>query len=387
MMIPIAAVLISVAYLLYVMAGYPLLLALLARLRKSPPNATEPLRKTVSVLIPVRNGELFLREKLESVLASRYPRELFDVLVVSDASEDGTDAIAMEFAPRGVRFLRIERGGKAAALNAGMPLLQGEILLLTDVRQRLHPDCMQYLVNRFADPEVGVVSGDLLIEGGQTPGEKNTGLYWRYESWIRKNLSVAGSVLGATGPIYAIRRELAAPLPPETILDDVYLPLGAIFRGYRSILEERAKAYDYPTSLQSEFRRKVRTLAGMYQLLVLCPRLLWPGNPIWLAFVSVKLGRLFMPFALITIAIASLFLPPYWNVAALGAQVLFYGIGLVDPRIPWTFPGKRITSSIRAFLVLILAAFCGLSYFFLPTRVLWKETKVNKAPAWRLSRG
>jgi cellulose synthase/poly-beta-1,6-N-acetylglucosamine synthase-like glycosyltransferase len=325
---------------------------------------------------------MFIREKLESVLASAYPRELFDILVVSDESDDTTDSIVAAFAPRGVRFLRVPRGGKSAALNAGIPLLTGEILLLTDVRQRLDPDCMQHLVNGFADPEVGVVSGDLVIRDGDTMGEKNTGLYWRYESWIRKNLSAVDSVLGATGPIYAIRRELALPLPPETILDDVYLPLSAIFAGFRSILEERAKAYDYPTGLQSEFRRKVRTLAGMYQLLVLRPKVLWPGNRIWLPFVSVKLGRLFMPFAFMAIGVASVFLPFYWAAAAVLLQVVFYGIGIVDPYIPPSFPGKRLTSSIRAFLVLILAALCGLSYFFISPQDLWKETKVNKAPAW-----
>jgi hypothetical protein len=111
-----------------------------------------------------------------------------------------------------------------------------------------------------------VVSGDLIIRQGDLE-ESNVGAYWRYESWIRKQLGRIDSTLGATGPFYAIRRELAVPIPVDTLLDDVYLPLSAFFLGYRLVVAEEARAFDYPTNVNIEFGRKVRTLAGNYQLL------------------------------------------------------------------------------------------------------------------------
>src|SRR5260370_1196685 len=125
-------------------------------------------------------------------------------------------------------------------------------------------------------------------------------------------------MFGATGPFYAIRRELAVPIPPDVLLDDVYLPLAPFFRGYRLVVEESARAFDYPTTLETEFRRKVRTLAGVYQLIRIYPRLLLPGNRMWFHFMSYKVGRLLLPHALILIAACSFFLPHPWRAWALG---------------------------------------------------------------------
>src|SRR5271168_4632216 len=231
---PIAAFLFlfSAALLIYVIAGYPLLLLLFFR------RAGQSIRKayvsrSVSVLIAVYNGETFIRRKLESVLSLDYPRELMEVMVVSDGSTDSTESVVEEFAPRGVRLLRVPRGGKAAALNAAIPQLTGEILVLTDVRQPLAPDSLRHLVACFSDPTVGVVSAELQILEGERHEEADMGLYWRYDVWIRKQTSRIGSTFGANGPCYAMRRELAAPLAPDMLLDDVMLPLGAFFQGYR----------------------------------------------------------------------------------------------------------------------------------------------------------
>ena len=145
-------------------------------------------------------------------------------------------------------------------MNTALAQAKGEILFFTDVRQQFHPDSLANLVACFADPEVGVVSGELVIRDGTGIEEASVGLYWKYEKWIRKQLSRLDSIMGATGCIYAMRRELAIPLPEGTLNDDMYLPLEAFFRGYRVILDDSALAFDYPTPLASEFRRKVRTL-------------------------------------------------------------------------------------------------------------------------------
>ena len=155
----------------------------------------------------------------------------------------------------------------------------GEILFFTDVRQTLAADSLRNLIANFADPKVGVVSGELVILDKAGHEDAQVGLYWKYEKWLRKRLSRIDSLPGATGCIYAMRRELAGPLPPDCLLDDVYLPMIAFFRGRRLVLDETAKAYDTAISRETEFWRKVRTQAGVYQLLGWFPQLLELAEP------------------------------------------------------------------------------------------------------------
>jgi poly-beta-1,6-N-acetyl-D-glucosamine synthase len=376
----IALFLLSVGFCAYTLFGYPLLLGLLARWR------ARPVRKaawpaTVSVILPVYNGEPWIAAKLESILALNYPAELVEILVVSDGSTDATESIVRGFAGRAkIEFLAVPNGGKAAALNAGLSRACGEILFLTDVRQLLHPESLTNLVACFADPQVGVASGELVIRDGAGLEEASVGLYWKYEKWIRKHLSSLDSVLGATGCIYAMRRELAAPLPEDTLNDDMYLPLGAFFRGYRVILDDSALAYDYPTALGSEFHRKVRTLAGVYQIVWSYPALLGPGNRMWIHFVSHKLARLLMPWAMIAAAIASFGLPATWKMWVIGAQASAYSLAMADACLPAWFPLKRLTSPFRTFAVLMIASLCAPAILFVPARRLWKETQVTGKP-------
>jgi poly-beta-1,6-N-acetyl-D-glucosamine synthase len=364
---------------LYVAAGYPLLLACLAR-RNARPVRREPIEPHISIIIAVFNGEQHLKQKLDSVLALDYPREKTEILVASDGSTDRTSQIADSYAERGVRLLRLPRAGKPAALNAAIPQASGEILILTDVRQRLAPDSVRRLVACFADPSVGVVSGELVIGPGVRQEEAVIGLYWRFETWIRDRLSAIDSMFGATGPFYAIRRELAGPLPPEILLDDMYLPLAAFFKGYRLVMESSARAYDYPTSLETEFRRKVRTLAGNYQLLRFFPQLLGTANRMWLHFVSYKIGRLLLPWALMAILISSFFLPPALRGPVLAVQGVFYAMALLDRYIPEASRLKRWTSAERTFVVVMIAAIAGFSVFFVPPQRLWKVTSASTEP-------
>lgn len=379
-MIATALFLLSAAFVLYVLAGYPLLVAALARRRGRPVRKNLEYR-TVTILLPVRNGEPWIRDKLRSILSLDYPRDLVQAVVISDGSSDRTEDIVREFASEGIELLAVPAGGKALALNAGLARARGEILFFTDVRQALAPDSLKNLMACFGDPEVGVASGELIIRAGETQAEAHTGLYWRYEKWIRKSLSRIDSVLGATGCIYAMRASLAAPLTPGTILDDVNLPLGAFFRGYRIVLDETARAYDFPTSLKTEFRRKVRTQAGVYQTIGAFPALLGPSNRMWIHFVSHKLGRLLLPWALVTAAISSFFLPPGWREAAIAAQTAVYAFALADTLTPERFPLKRLTSPVRTFVVLMAAALCGVSIFFVPQKALWKETRAGARAA------
>lgn len=367
---------ICVAAGLYIVAGYPAFLGLLAHL-KARPTLKEKQRKTVSIIIAVHNGERFINEKLESIFRLEYPRELIEIIVVSDGSTDRTAAVVERFALDNVTFVEIPRGGKCTALNEGISRAKNEILVLTDVRQTLERESLQFLVDCFADPVVGVVSGELKIRSGKDSGENSTGLYWRYESWIRKQLSSIDSMFGATGPFYAMRRELAVPLPTYILLDDMYLPLAAFFRDYRLIQEDRAVALDYPTTREVEFRRKVRTLAGNYQILAAYPRLLGPRNRMWFHFMSYKFGRLILPWIFLAVFVSSWFLPGPWMDVALGGQGAFYLLALIDPWVTDRTALKRLSSTARTVVAMLAAAVWGLSVLFVPPRTLWKETKIE----------
>jgi poly-beta-1,6-N-acetyl-D-glucosamine synthase len=366
-----ALFLLVATFTFYTVLGYPLLLAWLARRVRPVKKAFEPRR--VSVILPVRNGERWVKPKMESLLALNYPADLLEILVVSDGSTDNTDRIMEGYTGRrGVQLFKVPAGGKALALNRALEEAHGEILFFTDVRQQLSRDSLRNLVACFADPAVGVASGELVIRKGLTSGEAGVGLYWRYEKWIRTRQSRLDSVIGATGCIYAMRRELARPLPADTLADDMYLPLAAFFKGYRVILDDSAKAFDDPTNLSSEFRRKTRTLAGVYQVAGYYPALLGPGNRMWLHFVSHKLARLLLPWALLILAVTSVGLPNPWRIIVWCAQVGVYGLAALDGVLAESSPLKPVTARLRTFVVLMAASLCAVAILFVPARKLWK---------------
>ena len=367
----------SVGLLFYFLFGYPLLLAVFPW-RPGPPIAKDPTRvRPVTVLLPVYNGEAFLRQKLESILGLDYPKDLLEVLVISDASTDATDSIAGEFASSGVRLLRVPKGGKAAALNAGLQQARGEILFFTDVRQKLAPDSLRHLVASLADPSVGSVTGELHIVTGDRQEEADMGLYWRYEVWARKQMTRIDSIFGATGCIYAMPRALVEPIPADTLGDDAAIPLGAFFRGYRMILDPEAKAFDLASPLGSEFERRMRTLAGLWQTLARRPGLLGPGDRMWLHFFSHKIGRLILPWLALAAVGSAFGLPSPWREAVLAAAAAFLALAALDSRLPQRSAPKRLTSAARTILVMLAASFCSISVFWVSPQRLWKRTRVG----------
>lgn len=368
----------AAAAIAWVLLGWPLWLYWRARNRPRPFRRDgQPLPCTI--LICVKNGASYLRQKLDSVLQLDYPPELRKILVASDGSTDETEAIAREYEARGVQLLCLPGGGKSRAITSALPYLEGEILVITDVRQALDRQSLRKLVACFGDPTVGVVSGELLIRDAATLQEVAIGAYWRFETWIRNCMSRVDSMLGATGPYYAIRRRLVRPVPDGTLLDDVYIPLGAFFEGYRLVMEPGALAYDYPTSAQTEFRRKVRTMAGNYQLLRLYPQLLFK-NRLLLDYVSYKLGRLLLPIFLILLFAGTFGLPEPWRMLAFAGQAFVYGLALVDLALPDGFPGKKLTSAARVFVVMMIAALCGISVWFVEPTTLWQPTQIPTRP-------
>jgi poly-beta-1,6-N-acetyl-D-glucosamine synthase len=358
----------------YVIILYPLLLAWMAA-KWPKPMVRAPSYPRVSFVIATFNGAVFLKDKLDSIFALDFPTENIEIIVVNDGSTDMTGSIARAYG-RGVIVLDIEKAGKSAALNRGIALASAEVLVFTDVRQRLAPDSLRLLVENFADPRIGAVSAELQIRPGDSAAQRNIGTYWRYERWMRLNLSAIDSIFGATGSYYALRRELAVTIPPNTLLDDMYLPLDAFFRGYRLVVDHRAQMFDYPTDLSTEFGRKVRTLAGNYQILRAYPQLLGPRNRLWFHFLSYKFSRLLLPFALLAAAGSAMVAGGWLAIFSVTAQVLVYGAALLDLAIREGGLFKKLTSPIRTFVVMMLAAICAVSILFVPADRLWRTTRV-----------
>src|SRR5208283_5512504 len=181
----------------------------------------------ISIVMVVHNEQGVLDHKLRNLLSLNYPPEQTEIVVVSDGATDGSSEVLKGFS--GISRLRViwkpNRCGKAAGLNDARSAATGEIVVFTDARQTIEPDAVRFLLENFADPEVGCVSGELML-GDPDSGEttQGLGLYWRIEKRIREMESAAGSVIGATGALYAVRRSLLVKLPPDTILDDLYIP-------------------------------------------------------------------------------------------------------------------------------------------------------------------
>jgi biofilm PGA synthesis N-glycosyltransferase PgaC len=371
----ISGALVSYSYL-----GYPAWLWL--RARWSPrPVRRGTITPSVSVVMVVRNEEAILSQKLDNLIALEYPADQLEIVVVSDGSSDGTASILAEYAREpigGRRVLPLLKGisqGKAAGLNDAIKHASGEILLFTDARQLIEPGALRMLVENFSDPAVGAASGELML-GDPSLGEtgKGMGLYWRVEKKIRELESASGSVAGATGAIYCARRSLleSSPLPEGTILDDVLLPMQIVRQGSRVIFDSRARAWDSPDLGDGrEFSRKVRTLSGNYQLLQLAPWLLTSEDSIRFEFISHKLSRLAVPFALLAMLIAALFLSsPFYRIA-LVAQLAFYALSLAALAGIKIGPLSRIADPARTFLVLNSAAVIAFINFITGRKAIW----------------
>jgi len=365
----LSALLIGYAYV-----GYPVWLWL--RSRWSPrPIRRGPGEPVVSAVMVVKNEEDVIARKLENLLTLNYPPERLEVVVVSDGSTDRTVSI-LDKCAQDSRVKVIEKAesrGKAAGLNDAIAAAQGEILLFTDARQQIEPDALRLLIENFSDAEVGVASGELML-GDPASGEtqKGMGLYWRIEKKIREMESASGSVAGATGAIYCARRSLLDPLPEGTILDDVLLPMQAVCKGSRVIFDSRAQAWDSPDLGGSrEFSRKVRTLSGNYQLLQIAPWLLSSKNVIRFEFISHKLMRLVVPFGLLALFIACIFLSSPFYRAMLVAQSVFYGLSLLALGGIKVGPLSRIADPARTFVVLNTAALVAFVNFVTGKKAVW----------------
>ena len=369
---------ISVLALVYTYLGYPAILRILARWWPLPVIKGDG-TPSVTFIIVAYNESRVMRRKLENVLSLDYPTDRMEILVGSDASDDGTDEIVRHYADRGVRLVRAEtRRGKAHLLNELAALAKGEILVLSDSRQVWESEAVRRLVAPFADPKIGCVSGGLLMGGGGNAAGEGTSFYRRYEHAIRRDHGEFRTMLGATGAIYAIRRCLYEPVPQDTILDDFVIPMNCVLKGYRVYYEPQAIAWeDCPSAAIQEFSRKVRTLAGNYQALTRMPILLIPfKSPVLWQIWSYKVMRLLSPVCLMAAFIACGLLSPSGSLYAglLVGQATFYSAAVIGLVFPGVKGVRKLAAIPTAFVTMNAAAVVGFYRFIAGTQsVTWRR--------------
>jgi glycosyltransferase involved in cell wall biosynthesis len=365
----------SFAMIAYTYVGYPAIMALLARFA-SRPWRKDSFNATVSIVMAVHNGAQKIREQVEH-LTSLDPARVREVIVVSDGSNDGTAEILGNLRDMRVKAILLpEQVGKAAALNHGIAAATSEILLFIDIRPKVAPGALAELLSNFADPAVGCVAGELVLnsDGHDAAASAVSGVYWRYEQWIRNCEAAWDSPVGVYGGFYAARRSLVQQFPAGIILDDMYQPLSILRQGYRSVLDRTAIVTDtWPAKAAGEFQRKVRTLAGNFQLVSMAPWVLGVRNRVLFQLVSHKLLRLVVPYFFLLMLISATWLgveSPAWGIVA-AAQWALWLVALASLRMHIPFLHK-FAAAAGALLVLNAAAIAGLYKFLFTQGPLWR---------------
>src|SRR6266498_1087960 len=259
----------------YVYVGYPLILAVLARLRRKPTKYPE-ITPQVSILIAAYNEQEVIASKLENTLSLDYPMNCMQIVVAVDGSDDHTAEIVETYAVRGVELsYDVQRRGKMAAINRTLPRLRHEIVVFSDANNLYDADALLELVKPFSDPKVGAVTGSKNIMDDPDAHAKADGLYWRYESLIKKNETRLGSCTGVAGEILAIRRNLYQPPPDHVINDDFFIGIGVLRQGYRLVYASNAHSYERSSLTEKdEAIRRSRIVAGRYQAMLMAGKLL-----------------------------------------------------------------------------------------------------------------
>lgn len=382
-----------ILFIAYVYVGYPLIVALLARLTRKKeeyPAHTPP----VSILIAAYSEQEIIAAKLENTLALDYPRERLQIVVAVDGSDDRTAEIVQGFAGRGVELSHdTRRRGKTVAINRTLPRLKHEIVVFSDANNMYAPDALRELVKPFSDPRVGGVTGSKNIADDADAHTQADNLYWRYDSFIKTNETKIGSCTGVAGEILAIRRSLYLAPPAHVINDDFFIGMGVLRQGYRLVYAPQAHSVEGSSLTEhDESVRRSRIVAGRYQAMLMAGSILPWQNPllIW-QIVSHKFMRPLVPLVMIVAFLATLaaciwppaaqelpwlYLATPFNLIFLGAELFIsflavFGGSLKDRG----FLGKLLY--IPTFLVNSnLAAIFGLYSFFTGRQTaLWKRAR------------
>ncbi len=326
-----------ICMILYVYAGYPLIITLLARRfpRKARPVFTD--LPTVSLIISAYNEEQAITGKLENSLKLQYPRELLEIIVVSDGNQDHTRELTLTYADKGVLSEHCnERHGKSAALNRGIRRATGEILLFSDANNHYADDAVLRLVAPFAESSVGLVTGAKLIRGDTDALEASESKYWQYESFIKKQETRFNSTTGVAGEILAVRKADCPQIPDVVINDDAYIAMRIALSGKRIVYEPGARSYErISATAEDEHVRRARIAAGRLQLLKLFFVPLLMRRPLYFwQVLSHKFLRLAVPLAMLGALVFNIFAltDAFYMVVVFFLQLLFYAAAVLSSK-------------------------------------------------------
>jgi cellulose synthase/poly-beta-1,6-N-acetylglucosamine synthase-like glycosyltransferase len=372
----------SLTIIFYTYLAYPIIISILAKFKRKKDNFIISEYPTVSIIMPLFNEAEVIEQKIKNLLKLDYPRQKIEILIGSDGSYDNTELILKKNIHKGIKFFsQRKRQGKPYTINKLASYARGEILFFTDARQEIESSALKRLVRNFADAQIGCVSGELIYRKKEGIASRGVGLYWEYEKFLRQKESQIYAMIGATGAIYACRKELFEPLPDDIILDDLYTPFMAVKKGYRAIFDREAKAYDeIAETPREEHRRKKRTLAGNYQIFFRMPEMLNPfKSKIALQIISHKLLRVLMPFFMIAFFVSNLMLagsPFYYHLFIL--QSLFYLLALTEAIL------RRRLNRIKKLFFGVPYMFCLLNFSALVG--LWEFVFGKQDVRWEKAR-
>ncbi len=350
-------------------AGYPVVAFVCSRLfgrKPDAPSVAEDDLPFVSLLIAARNEDKWIGKRLENALTLEYPLDRFEIVIASDGSTDRTASLVRAVEARYPGLVRLldypEHRGKSAVLKDAVPLLRGEVVVLSDANTFMKPDAVRRLVEWFAQPDVGVVCGKLVLVDAAT-GQNADGLYWKYETFLKTCESRLGALLGSNGAIYAVRKRLFPTVPPDTIIDDFYIPLEARRRsGCRIVYDTRAVATEQTApDVAAEFRRRARIGAGGFQSIGLLWPLLSPAHG-WIAasFFCHKVIRWVCPFFLLAaLALNAAILHTSAGQVMMVAQLAFYLTAVLGRRITARSRLTRFLKLPAMFVYMNAALFVG----------------------------
>lgn len=364
----------ALLFVAYTYAGYPLAIQWLARWRPARehpwnPGDDESRWPELTVVIAAHNEQDRVLAKVENLRALDYPAGRKHILFVSDGSTDLTNE-RLAAQPDVTLVVCPQRRGKPHALNEALQRVQTPVVVFADVRQMIDAQALRHLVRRLMQPGIGAVSGELVHVQPGTRTAANIGLYWRYEKWIRKAEARFASTVGATGALYAMRREHYTPLADDTILDDFEQPMLVARQGLRVVFESNAVMTDeLQAEMAGERKRKIRTLTGNFQSFARHPWMFSPvANPLCLQFLSHKVFRLLVPYALALLLVTPLFCEGTFFRLFLAAQLLFYAAA-------WW--GSHSTTARRSRLVAFAGVFVEMNWAAVLAMRTWLAGGVN----------
>lgn len=375
---------VSLGLLLASYIAYPLGLALAMTVRRRPPTdmcaGAEPDFSSVAVVIAAHDEEVHIQARVRNLLDQNYPGDRLHIYIGSDGSTDRTVALLQEFqTPRLHVFPFAKRRGKACVLNDVIAQVTQPIIVLSDANVTFDVNAVAALVRRLQRPRTGAVCGELILK--RSSGDNQDSTYWRFERFLKSAAGSMDALLGANGAIYAIRRDLFEPLPPDTIIDDFVLPMRIASRGWRLVYEPEARAWeDTPDRIEDEFRRRLRIGIGNYQALFRYPQFLLRGSPLRATcYLFHKVLRWFGPHLLLCMLITSALLanrPPFGVLLAI--QCLIYG-GLLIAN-----PLRKRLALPRWVLILMLFATVNVAFGV----AFWRYLTSSTAGQWtRTDRG